>query len=61
MQKSIYRNKDYGPTFGGAHNLHISNECNGSTSSYTNVSQDYKTDNKNLLNNSGSTSFQVSD
>lgn len=61
VQKSINRNKDYGPTFGRAHNLHIANECNGSTSSYTNVNQDYKTDNKNLLNNSGSTNFQVSD
>ena len=60
-QKSIYRNNGYGPTFGGAHNLYIANGCNGNTSSYTSVSQDYKTDNKNLLNNSGSTSFQVSD
>ena len=60
-QKSIYKNNSFGPTFGSGHCLYIANGCNGNTSSYTSVSQDYKTDNKNLLNNSGSTSFQVSD
>ena len=59
-KNSIYTRKDYGPTLGGGHNLYIANGCNGNSSSYTSVSQDYKTDNKKLLNNSGSTSFQVS-
>ena len=60
-KNSIYRRKEYGPTFGSGYNFYIADGCNGNSSSYTNVSQDYKTDNKNLLNNSGtSTSFTVS-
>ena len=60
---SIFRSKSYGPTFGGgnnAYNLYLSDGCTGNSSSYTYVDQSYKTDNWNLINNSGSASFQVS-
>ena len=60
---SIYRHKSYGPTFGGGnngYNLYLANGCTGNTSSYTYVDQSYKTDNWNLINSSGSVSFQVS-
>ena len=34
--QAIYDRSDYGPTFGGGHNLHISNNSNTTTSSYSN-------------------------
>ena len=58
-KNSIYRNNSYGPTFGN-NNLRIDDNCTSNSNSYTNVSEDYKTDNKNLLNNTGNSSFQVS-
>ena len=57
---SIYRHNSYGPTFGGGHCLYLADSCTGNSSSYTNTHSSYKTDNKNLIGNSGSTSFQVS-
>ena len=61
VNNSIYRNNSYGPTFGGGHCLYLADSCTGNTSSYTNNHPStYKTDNKNLIGNSGSTSFQVS-
>ena len=57
---SIYRNNSYGPTFGGGYCLNLADSCTGNSSSYTNTHSSYKTDNKNLIGNSGSTSFQVS-
>ncbi|KAK8807250.1 hypothetical protein WA158_004009 [Blastocystis sp. Blastoise] len=32
----IYCNSSYGPTFGGGHDIHISNQCHNNTSSYSN-------------------------
>ena len=58
-KNSIYRHNSYGPIF-GSNNLWIYDKCNSNSSSYTNVSQDYKTDNKNLVNSTGNSSFQVS-
>ena len=58
-KNSIYRHNSYGPVF-GTNNLSIYDNCKSNTNSYTSVSQDYKTDNKNLLNNTSSSNFQVS-
>ena len=60
VNHSIYRHNSYGPTFGGGHCLYLADSCTGNSSSYTNTHSSYKTDNKNLIGNSGSTSFQVS-
>ncbi len=60
VQHSIYRHNSYGPTFGGGFCLYLADSCTGNSSSYTNTHSSYKTDNKNLIGNSGSTSFQVS-
>ena len=60
---SIYRNKSYGPTFGGGnngYNLYLADSCTGNSSSYTCVDPSYNTDNKNLKNSTGQSSFQVS-
>lgn len=65
---SIYRNKSFGPSFGGEKdnnnnnkfNLYIASGCTNNSNSYTNVNPNYKTDNKNLIYNSGQSSFQVS-
>jgi len=56
---AIYHHNSYGPTFGGGHDLYLANGCRSNTSSYCNKSS-YNTGNNNLLGNSGSTSFQVS-
>jgi len=58
-KNSIYRDGSYGPVF-GSNNLWIFNNCNSNGNSYTNISKDYKTDNKNLLNSTGNSTFQVS-
>ena len=39
---AIYTNNGYGPTFGGGHDIHIANNANGGTSSYTNFGHTYK-------------------
>ena len=33
--RAIYRNPSYGPTFGPGHDIHISNNANSNTWSYT--------------------------
>ena len=60
VAESIYRYNSYGPTFGRGHCLFLANGCTGNTSSYTNTHSSYKTDGKNLIGNSGQTTFQVS-
>jgi len=55
---AIYRYNSYGPTFGGGHDLNLSSSCTSNTSSYCNKSS-YKTEDKNLLGENSSTSFQV--
>ena len=37
----IYYQSDYGPTFGGGHDLHISNDCYNSNGSYCNFAYTY--------------------
>jgi hypothetical protein len=56
---AIYHHNSYGPTFGGGHDLYLANGCISNTSNYCNKSP-YDTGSNNLLGNSGSTSFQVS-
>ena len=60
-KNSIYRGKSNGPTFGGQHDLYISNSCKSNSNSYCykSSSSSYNTGNNNLLGNSGQTSFQV--
>ena len=57
---SIYRDIDSGPTFGYSFTLKIDKNCPNNSSSYTKATQDYKTDNKNLINSTGNSNFQVS-
>ena len=39
---AIYNNPGYGPTYGGGHDVYISNDCNINTSSYSNFGYCYK-------------------
>eukprot|EP01091_Cochliopodium_minus_P016114 TRINITY_DN5934_c0_g2_i2.p1 TRINITY_DN5934_c0_g2~~TRINITY_DN5934_c0_g2_i2.p1 ORF type:complete len:317 (+),score=79.26 TRINITY_DN5934_c0_g2_i2:41-952(+) len=39
--RSIYDHSSYGPTFGGGHDFHISNNSNANSSSYTNLIHSY--------------------
>ena len=42
QQNAIYCKSDYGPTFGGGHDFHISNNANTSGSSYNNLGFSYQ-------------------
>ncbi|XP_031570080.1 uncharacterized protein LOC116304478 [Actinia tenebrosa] len=42
-QYAIYGINSYGPTFGGGHDLHISNYASSNTNSYTNLGHTYRT------------------
>ena len=39
---AIYGNTSYGPTFGGGHDLYLSNQCHLNTNSFTNVGHTYR-------------------
>lgn len=39
---AIYNNRNYGPTFGGGHDLHLANNAGKSRSSYSNLGYSYK-------------------
>ncbi|XP_067047810.1 uncharacterized protein, partial [Acropora muricata] len=39
---SIYTQHDYGPAFGGGHDLYISSHANSNSNSYTNLGHTYK-------------------
>ena len=41
-QNALYHRSDYGPTFGSGHDLHISNNANLNTGSYTNFGNIYQ-------------------
>ena len=41
-QYAIYRGDNYGPTFGGGHDLYISNDANINTKSYSNLGRSYE-------------------
>jgi len=57
-----YDYSPYGPTFGGGHDIHVSNNSNSNNSSYTNFPHDY-TDSLGHANNTfaGSKNFQVAE
>ena len=38
---AIYSNNGYGPTFGGGHDIYISNNCHTNTNSYSNLGHSY--------------------
>ena len=38
---AIYRRSSYGPTFGGGHDIHIANNANSNTNSYTDFGHSY--------------------
>jgi hypothetical protein len=40
-QHSIYDHANYGPSFGGGHDIYISNNCNADNSSYTNLGHSF--------------------
>ena len=39
---AIYTRADYGPTFGGGHDIYITNNANGGTGAYTNFGHSYQ-------------------
>ena len=42
QKNAIHCMSDYGPSFGGGHDLHISNNANTSGSSYSNLGYSYQ-------------------
>jgi len=66
-QYSSNNNSGYGPTFGGGHDIYISNNCDSNSTSYSNVGYTYSLDGysygsndaKNFL--AGSYNFTVTD
>jgi hypothetical protein len=42
--EAIYCGSSYGPTFGGGHDIHVANGCNGNTSSYTSLGNAFTND-----------------
>ena len=40
--RAIYTSPSYGPTFGGAHDLHIANNADKNKGSYTNLGHTYR-------------------
>ena len=39
--EAMYGNNGYGPTFGGGHDIHISDSASSNTNSYTNLGHSY--------------------
>ena len=56
---TIYRDNSFGPTFGGGHDLYISNGCKSNSNSYCKILS-YNTGNNNCWGLSSRTNFQVS-
>ena len=56
---AVDRQDSYGPTFGGGHDLYISDNCKSYNNSYCNKGS-YNTGNTNLLGENGQTNFYVS-
>jgi hypothetical protein len=40
--KALYNKPTYGPTFGAGHDIHISNNANANTGSYSNLGYTYR-------------------
>ncbi len=45
QSNSIIYNASYGPTFGGGHDIYISDKCNLNSSSYANICHCFKNSN----------------
>ena len=62
-QYGLYCNSDYGPGFGGGHDLCISNAANSNTNSYSNLGHTYECPFKQLGPTflSGSPNFKVNE
>jgi len=43
---AIYRKSSFGPTFGGGNDIHIANNANNNTDSYTNFGNSYSVPSK---------------
>jgi len=56
-QNTTVGNSTYGPTFGGGHDLYISNECNTSISSFTNFPTTFNTGSKYTNGQAAHTAF----
>jgi hypothetical protein len=50
MINSVYTHAPYGPTFGGGHDMHVADQSNRNTNSYTNFGHTYALDNLTLFN-----------
>jgi len=50
MIYSVYTHAQYGPTFGGGHDLNVADQSNANTNSYTNFGNTYALDNLTLFN-----------
>ena len=50
-EKAIYQNPNYGPTFGGGHDVYIVNNAGSSLSSYSNFGYTYKPPNGYVYGN----------
>ena len=55
---TIYKDNSYGLTFGGEHDLYISNGCKSNNNNYCKKSS-YNSGKINLLGENGKTNFQV--
>ena len=44
---AVYHKSSYGPTFGGGHDLYISNKANENSNSYSNLGHSYETPDPN--------------
>jgi hypothetical protein len=50
-QSAVCNNYNYGPTFGGGHDIQISDKCNENNSSYTNFPSSYNLASNPYTNN----------
>ena len=41
-QYAVYDRSDYGPTFGGNHDIYVADNANSNTNSYTNICHAYQ-------------------
>jgi len=56
---ATYTNANYLPTFGGGHDLHLSENCNINTTSYANFNYSYDSNGKSRDDLTGAYNFSV--
>ncbi len=59
LPNTIYNGASYGPTFGGGHDLYISDQANISSSSYSNIPISYQFPGRTAVDFTGAYSFSV--